>query len=93
MNEAAAFRDALRAAGQPWSRWGIRVAGAGILALLALQLAPGVPYALYALVAAVSVIAVGWALLIMAVVKRRRWVKDHPIAEVPLGPEPLTGAP
>jgi hypothetical protein len=84
MNEAAAFRDALREAGQPWSRWGIRVAGAGILALLALQLAPSPPFALYALIGAVGVIAVGWAMLVVAFIRRRRWAKDHPIADIPL---------
>ncbi|MDR3510378.1 MAG: hypothetical protein P4L73_01980 [Caulobacteraceae bacterium] len=88
MSEAAAFRDALRAAGQPWSRWGIRVAGAGIVALLALQLAPGVPYALYVLIATVAVIAVGWAMLIVAVVKRRRWAKANPVLDVPLADAP-----
>jgi hypothetical protein len=88
MSEVAAFRDALREAGQPWSRWGIRVAGAGILALLALQLKPDIPYALYALVLALTVIAAGWVMLIMAFVKRRRWVKAHPVEDIP-----LTGTP
>ncbi len=93
MSEVADFRNALNSAGQPWSRWGVRVAGGGIVALLALQLIPRVPYALYALIGAVGVIAVGWVLLIMAVLKRRRWAKDHPIADVPLDHHPLTGAP
>jgi hypothetical protein len=88
MSDAAAFRDALRAAGQPWSRWGIRTAGAGILALLALQLAPGAPYAVYLLAASVGVIAVGWLMLIVAVIKRRRWAKDHPVLDIPLTDAP-----
>jgi hypothetical protein len=82
--DAEAFRMALREAGEPWSRWGVRVAGAGVVALLALQIAPAVPYAFYCLLAAVGVIAVGWALLIAAFVKRRRWAKDHPVEPVPL---------
>lgn len=89
MSESAAFRSALRAAGQPWSRWGTRVAGAGIVALLALQIAPPIPYAIYVLIAVVGVIAVGWVLLIMAFVKRRRWSKDHH----PGGDLELTDAP
>jgi len=88
MSDSAAFRDALNAAGQPWSRWGIRFAGAGILALLALQLIPQVPYGLYDLIAAVGVIAVGWVMVIVAVVKRRRWAKDHPVEDVRLADAP-----
>lgn len=87
-DEAAEFRAALSAAGQPWSRWGVRTAGAGILALLALQVVPHVPYPLVALIAAVGVIAVGWVMLITAVLKRRRWYRDHPITDVPLDPPP-----
>lgn len=83
MNELQAFRTALREAGQPWSRWGIRLAGAGVVALLALQLLPSVPYAVYDLVGVVALIATGWAMLIVAVVKRRRWAKDHPWPEIP----------
>ena len=93
MSELADFRNALNAAGQPWSRWGVRLAGAGILALLALQLIPQVPYGLYALIGAVAVIAAGWAMLIMAMLRRRRWAKDHPIADAPSDHEPLPGAP
>jgi O-antigen/teichoic acid export membrane protein len=93
MSEVADFRNALMAAGEPWSRWGVRAAGAGIAALLALQLIPRVPYALYALIAAIGVIAVGWVMLIAAVFKRRRWAKDHPIADVGLDRQTLTEAP
>jgi cobalamin biosynthesis protein CobD/CbiB len=85
MSEAADFRNALNAAGQPWSRRGIRVAGGGIVALLALQVAlmvgVPIPYALYVLIAVVVVIAVGWAMLIVAVLKRRQWAKEQAIAE------------
>jgi hypothetical protein len=89
---AAEFRAALNAAGQPWSRWGVRAAGAGVLALLALQIVV-VPYAVYALLAAVAVIAVGWALLIVAMLKRRQWARAHPVADVPLDIGPLGRAP
>jgi O-antigen/teichoic acid export membrane protein len=93
MSEIVDFKAALDAAGQPWSRLGIRVIGAGILALLALQLIPRVPYGFYALIAAVGVIAVGWVMLIVAVLKRRRWVKAQVIEDVPLAPDTLTRAP
>jgi hypothetical protein len=93
MSEIEAFRKALNEAGQPWSRWGVRVAGAGILALLALQIIANIPYAFYALLASVVVIAVGWALLIAAVVKRRRWAKDHPMQSIPLDIGPAGEAP
>jgi cobalamin biosynthesis protein CobD/CbiB len=97
MSEAADFRNALNAAGQPWSRHGTRVAGGGIVALLALQVAMMVgvpiPYALYVLIAVVAVIAAGWAMLIVAVVRRRRWAKAQALALEPLHPDPLTGTP
>ncbi len=91
-DEAAEFRAALNAAGQPWSRWGVRAVGAGILALLALQLVV-VPYAVYALLVAAVVIAIGWTLLIVAVFKRRQWAKAHPVADAALDIGPLGRAP
>ena len=95
MNEAEAFRKALNEAGQPWSRRGVRIVGVGVLAMLVLQIAArSVPYAFYFLVLSVAVIAVGWIMLIIAVVNRRRWVKANPIGDVPLppAPGPLPGA-
>ncbi len=83
-DEAAEFRNALSAAGQPWSGWGVRIAGAGILALLALQIIPRVPYGLYALITAVAVIAVGWVMLIIAMLKRRRWAQNQALIDAPL---------
>jgi len=97
MSEAADFRNALNAAGQPWSRRGVRVAGGGIVALLALQVAmmvgAPIPYALYVLIAIVAVIAAGWAMLIVAVVRRRRWAKAQALALETLHPDPLAEAP
>jgi hypothetical protein len=96
-DEAVQYRNALRKAGQPWSRRGVRTVGGGIVALLALNvvmtLGVGVPYAVYLMLAALCVIAAGWVMLIAAVVKRRRWAKDHPIADAPLDTASLTGAP
>jgi uncharacterized membrane protein HdeD (DUF308 family) len=80
MSDIQTFKDELRQAGQPWSRWGIMIAGAGILALLLAQL-PGVPIPFVMLGLAIPAIAVGWVLLIIAFVKRRQWARAHPIEE------------
>ena len=80
------FRAELRAAGQPWSRRGIAVAGAGIVLLALLQsvllgfvrLPPAISASALPLgILSLVLIAVGWAFLIVAVVKRRRWAKTH----------------
>jgi hypothetical protein len=80
--ELKAFREELRAAGQPYSLWGGRVVGIGLLALVAAQVISN--YALLALEASLVIIAVGWAMLIIAFVRRRRWAKAHPLQEPPL---------
>jgi len=76
---------------------GFEVAGGGIVALLALQVAmmvgAPIPYALYVLIAIVAVIAAGWAMLIVAVVRRRRWAKAQALALETLHPDPLAEAP
>ena len=79
-SELAAFKEALNSAGQPWSRWGVRLAGAGIVALLIVQIASRyVPFALAEL--ALVLIVAGWILLVVAYVKRSRWAKAHPLEE------------
>jgi hypothetical protein len=77
--ELEAFRDALRQAGQPWSRRGIAVVGVGIVGLVVSQVAPWPLIALSALLASTVVILVGWVFLVIAFVKRRRWAKANPI--------------
>ncbi len=80
------FRANLRAAGQPWSRRGIAFAGVGIVMLALLQgvllgfvrLSPGIAASVLPLAGVCLVlIAVGWAFLIVAVLKRRRWARRH----------------
>jgi hypothetical protein len=98
MSETAAeFRKALSEAGQPWSRRGVRTVGAGIALLLGLNvlglLSVVVPSAAYVLIASLGLIAVGWVMLIKAVLQRRSWAKAHPVADVPLGDPTATGAP
>jgi polyferredoxin len=86
--ELDVFRAELRAAGQPWSRRGIWSAGAGIILLAALQgillgtvqLPPAIEAAIPPLaILSLALIAVGWAFLIVAFVKRRQWSKAHPL--------------
>ena len=77
--ELEAFRDALRQAGQPWSRRGIAVVGVGIVGLVVSQVAPWPAIALSALLTSAVVIMVGWVFLVIAFVKRRRWAKANPI--------------
>ena len=91
--ELDAFKRELAEAGQPWSRWGARAVGAGIVGLLAVQLsfsagkvaiwltdvAPGAFYILTSL--AVALIAAGWGMLVAAFIKRRRWEKAQALVE------------
>ena len=85
--ELEAFRDALRQAGQPWSRRGVYTVGAGMVGWLVAQLVPQVWVAYVALVATV-VVMVGWVFLVIAFFKRRRWARAHRPSEPPLPAEP-----
>jgi uncharacterized membrane protein HdeD (DUF308 family) len=86
--ELEAFRDALRQAGQPWSRRGVTTVGAGIVGLLISQLAPWREVAAASLLIALAVIMVGWVFLVIAFVKRRRWTKANPLTEPTLSDSP-----
>ncbi|HEX4195898.1 MAG TPA: hypothetical protein VHZ26_00495 [Caulobacteraceae bacterium] len=81
--ELEVFRAELRAAGQPWSRLGIWLAGAGMLLLVGAQLmgqiAPIAPYFFTVLGLSLVLLAVGWASLLAAFLKRRQWAKAHPL--------------
>lgn len=79
--ELEAFRDALRQAGQPWSRRGVMIVGVGIVGLVISQVAPSTSVVLAALLASVVAITVGWVFLVIAFLKRRRWAKANPIHE------------
>jgi hypothetical protein len=90
-SELQAFRDALRAAGQPYSQWGARIVGFGLLFLVAAQVlairqqaTSELSLGLVAL--SLLVMAVGWAMLIIAFVRRRRWAKAHPMEPPPMPP-------
>lgn len=86
--ELEAFRDALRQAGQPWSRRGVTTVGAGIVGLLISQLAPWREVAATSLLIALAAIMVGWVFLVIAFVKRRRWAKANPLIEPTLADSP-----
>ena len=73
-----AFKDELRAAGQPWSRRGVTVVGVGVVGLLISQVAP-TTLVIYLALASLAVIMVGWVFLVLAFVKRRRWAKARPL--------------
>jgi hypothetical protein len=95
-DEAAEFRKALRAAGQPWSRRGIRTVGAGIFGFLTLNILAEfhvqIPLLAYVVIACLVVIAVGWVMMIIAVLKRRRWAMEQVIVDTPLDEASLPGA-
>ena len=80
------FRAQLRAAGQPYSLWGTRIVIVGLGLLVAAQVLSS--YALVLLGVSLVVIAVGWVMLIMAFVRRRRWAKAHPLQEPSLADLP-----
>jgi hypothetical protein len=71
--ESEAFQIALRQAGQPWSRWGVRVTGLGVLGLLVAQVAP-TRLTQFLFLLSFVVVAAGWSMLVTAFFKRRRWV-------------------
>jgi hypothetical protein len=85
--ELEAFKDALREAGQPWSRNGVKIVGAGVVGLLVSQIAPSRWVAVVALLASFTAIMVGWVFLVIAFIKRRQWARAHPLHEPPL-PDP-----
>ncbi len=85
-DELKAFREALRAAGQPYSLWGGRIVGIGLLVLVIAQVTAR--YALLLLMASLAIITIGWVLLIIAFVRRRRWTKAHRLQESSLTDAP-----
>ena len=85
-DDLKAFREALRAAGQPYSLWGGRIVGIGLALLVVAQVTPWRPIAVLA--GSLAVITVGWVLLIIAFVRRRRWAKAQPLREPPLPDAP-----
>ena len=86
--ELEAFRDQLREAGQPWSRRGVVICGAGIIGLFVSQVAPSGVVALVSVLVSFTVMMVGWVFLVIAFIKRRRWARAQPLHEPPLSIDP-----
>ena len=80
-DDIEAFRAALKAAGEPWQQRGIKVCAVGFVALVAAQLSAHfidqLAGVLAIFVIALIILGIGWAFLIVAFVRRRRWAKDH----------------
>lgn len=75
------FRAELRAAGQPYSLWGVRVIGLGLAILAGVDVLsntqPKVLMQFGILIVAVALLTIlaGGGLLIVAAVRRQRWAK------------------
>ena len=79
--ELEAFREALKASGQPWQQRGVKTLFLGMAALLAAYVlpivAPSYVYPAGALVLSVILFGVSWGMLLKAASLRRRWAKTH----------------
>ena len=86
-DELKAFRNDLRAAGQPYSLWGARIVGVGFALLVIIQVIGLtrpmmlMQFGLLLLALCIVVLGIGWAMLIVAFVRRRKWAKAHPLQE------------
>jgi Mn2+/Fe2+ NRAMP family transporter len=93
--EIDAFRAELRAAGQPWSRRGVISVAAGIVLLAVAQFvgqaAPVATYFFSVLLLAVVLVVVGWVMLILGMIRRRRWIRGQAMV-MPTLAEPEQGA-
>jgi hypothetical protein len=80
-SEIEAFRAQLRAAGQPWQQRGVKVCVAGFVVLVVAQLSghltDRLALVLAAFMLALVLLAIGWAFLIVAFLRRRQWAKTH----------------
>jgi hypothetical protein len=89
-----AFREALVAAGRPYSLWGGRTVGVGLGFLVIVQILGTVQptllmrYGVLLMLACLVAIAIGWGLLVFAYFRRRQWAKAHPLREPPLPDAP-----
>ena len=82
--EIETFSAELRAAGQPWSRRGIIAVAVGIVGLgltqLVGQTAPFVSLFFPLLIGSLVVLVAGWAMLVVGVLRRRRWARAHDLS-------------
>lgn len=87
-SEIETFRAELRAAGLPWSRRGVICTVIGIVILGVVQfLGQAAPFAALffpLLLGSLVVLAAGWAMLILGMLRRRRWARAHDLTLPPL---------
>ena len=82
-SELEIFRAELRAAGQPYSLWGVRVIGLGLAILAGIDVLSNtqpkvlLQFGILFLVVALLTILAGAGLLIVAAVRRQRWAKTQ----------------
>ena len=96
-DEIAAFKADLDAAGQPWSRIGVRIIGVGFIGCLLTLIGGSYVRFIYIekmafFLVSLTVIAAGWVFLIMAMLKRRQWAKAQALRMPPLAGSGSTGA-
>ena len=88
-SEIETFRAELRAAGQPWSRRGVIAVAVGIVVLGVTQfVGQAAPIAVFffpLLIGSVLLLAAGWVMLVVGVLRRRRWARTHDLSLPPLG--------
>ncbi|QUD88497.1 hypothetical protein [Phenylobacterium montanum] len=93
-DQLKAFREQWRAAGQPYALWGGRIIGIGLAFLVVVQILGMVQptllmrFGVLLMLACLVGIAIGWAMLVVAFFRRRRWVKENTPRE-PQPPEAL----
>ena len=76
-SEIEVFRAELKAAGEPWQKRGVQVVAVGFVGCWSLLPMVASSYALLLLYLAIALFAGGWAMLIVAFLRRRRWAKAH----------------
>jgi hypothetical protein len=93
--ELAAFKAELQAAGEPWSRRGVRTIMAGFIGCFITLVVTQYIAALFVIrlplfVASLTVLAIGWVFMIMGMVKRAQWAKQQALHVPPLSADPLS---
>jgi hypothetical protein len=94
--ELATFKAQLQAAGEPWSRRGVRTILAGFIGCFLTLVATEYVAFLFVIrvplfIASLTIIAIGWVFMIMGMVRRARWARQQSLSVPPLSTDPLSG--